>query len=85
MAKNEQATVQNGNLFSLNEVRERKTIRIQLPLSLNENGEKVVQQEIVTVNGKNTAIKRGEPVDVSWSVFEALYNSKRYEGQNILA
>lgn len=52
-------------------------IRIYLPL-LEDEGEKVDQVETVILNGNTTLIKRGEFVDVSFPVFQVLYNSGRY-------
>ena len=53
-------------------------IRIYLPL-LEDEGEKVDQVETVILNGNTTLIKRGEYVEVSFPVFEVLYNSGRYK------
>ena len=52
-------------------------IRIYLPLLEDEN-QKVDQVETVILNGNTTLIKRGEYVDVPFSIFEVLYNSGRY-------
>ena len=54
-------------------------VSIYLPL-LPDNGGvgKVDQTVVVTINGENTIIKRGEHVDVTIPVFEVLYNSGKY-------
>ena len=58
------------------------TVSIYLPLLDKEgsSGVEVDQTESVGINGKMYIIKRGEPVDVPLSVFEAMYHSGRYPG-----
>ncbi len=58
------------------------TVSIYLPLRDKEgdSGMEVDQTEDVGINGKMYVIKRGEPVDVPLSVFEAMYHSGRYPG-----
>ena len=71
---------------TLEEVRKNANIRIRLPLvgggedSMNED-----VCEYVTINGTTTQIRKGEVVAVPYPIFEAIYNSGRYNGQNILA
>ena len=78
VAKKPQEEVQEGALFSLDEVRRMAKINIRLPL--NQNAEEAYDQmEYVEVNGQITQIKRGEVVPVNWVVFEALINSGRYD------
>lgn len=51
------------------------TVRVFLPLMEDqESALEVDQTEYVTINGKTTAIKRGEYVDVSVPVFTQLRN-----------
>lgn len=54
-------------------------IDIYLPLLPDPGMGHVDQMVLVTVNGENTLIKRGEHVKVSQPVFEVLYNSHRFE------
>ena len=41
--------------------------------------------EVVTVNGKNTQIRKGEVVAVSWMVYENLKHCEQYKNVRILA
>lgn len=51
------------------------TVRVFLPMMEDqESALEVDQTEYVTINGKTTAIKRGEYVDVSVPVFTQLRN-----------
>ena len=76
--KKPQETVQEGALFSLDEVRRMAKFNIMLPL--NPNAEHQFEQmEYVEVNGNITQIKRGEVVPVNYIVLEALINSGRYD------
>lgn len=73
-----EATVQDGALFSLDEVR--KMAKFDIILPLNPSAETAFEQmEYVEVNGVITQIQRGEPVTVNWIVLEALLNSGRYD------
>lgn len=73
-----EATVQEGALFSLDEVR--KMAKFDIILPLNPSAETAFEQmEYVEVNGVITQIQRGEPVTVNWIVLEALLNSGRYD------
>ena len=77
-AKRPEAEVQEGNLFSLEEVRKRAKFNILLPA--NPSAETAFEQmEYVEINGNITQIKRGEVVTVSWPVLEAILNSGRYD------
>ena len=74
-------TVHDSGL-TLEEVRQRADISIMLPLPADtENKQEMF--EYVTVNGKTTQIMRGEPVGVSWPVYEALKHGS-YSKINIL-
>ena len=53
-------------------------IRIFIPLLEAGDGEKVDQDVPVTVNGYTTIIRRGEYVDVTYSVYEALKHTGRF-------
>lgn len=59
---------------------EEPMVSIYLPLREKEGNSsmEVDQTETVGINGKMYVIKRGEPVDVPVSVFEALYHSGRF-------
>lgn len=55
-------------------------IPVYLPLLPDEGGSQEVDQSvIVTINGKNTVIMRGNYVNVTPEVYEVLYNSGRFE------
>lgn len=59
---------------------EHKKISVYLPLLPDEGGaERVDQRVIVTLNGSNIIIPRGETVEVSPEVYEVLHNSGRFE------
>ena len=76
--KRPEAEVQEGNLFSLEEVRKRAKFNILLPA--DPSAETAFEQmEYVEINGNITQIKRGEVVTVSWPVLEAILNSGRYD------
>ena len=67
---------------TLEEIRSEANISIMLPLPA-EAESNLQRFEVVTVNGRNTQIKLGEPVGVSWQVYEALKHG-RYANVNIL-
>lgn len=55
-------------------------IPIYLPLLPDEGGSQETDQTvIVTINGKNIQIQRGQYVNVTPEVYEALQNSNRFE------
>ena len=55
-------------------------IPVYLPLLPDEGGaDKVDQRVVVTVNGTNIIIPRGETVEVTPAVYEVLHNSGRFE------
>lgn len=57
-----------------------KKIPIYLPLLPDEGGSTEVDQNVnVEVNGKTTVIRRGEHCEVPLHVYEALYNSGRFD------
>lgn len=70
------------NEMSIEEVRNGAEISIMLPLPPEASSE-IEKFEVIIINGKATQIRLGEPVAVSWSVYEALKNG-RYHDVNIL-
>lgn len=55
-------------------------IPIFIPSLPDEGGSSRVDQDIVvTVNGKNTIVRRGVHCEVPIGVYESLYNSGRFE------
>lgn len=77
-AEKPEATVQDGALFSLDEVRKMAKFDILLPADPSaENA--FEQMEYPEINGKITQIKRGEVVTVNYIILEALLNSGRYD------
>ena len=55
-------------------------IPIFIPTLPDEGGSSRVDQDIVvTVNGKNTIVRRGEHCEVPIGVYESLFNSGRFE------
>ncbi len=55
-------------------------IPVYLPMLPDEGGaDKVDQRVVVTLNGSNIIIPRGETVEVSPAVYEILHNSGRFE------
>lgn len=55
------------------------TEKVPVRLPLNPDREDAEQFEILGVNGVQYQIKLGEEVMVPYEVFEALYNTGRYE------
>jgi len=53
------------------------TVRVSLPY--NENREEGEQFEWISVNGKSYQVRLGEPVDVPFEVFMALWESGRFK------
>ncbi len=59
---------------------EHKKIPVYLPMLPDEGGsERTDQRVIVTINGSNIIIPRGETVEVTPEVYEVLHNSGRFE------
>ena len=54
-------------------------LKVMVNLPLNENYEEDQQFEWVNVNGESYQIALGQPVEVPFAVFEALYNSGRFK------
>ncbi len=55
-------------------------IPVYLPMLPDEGGaDRVDQRVVVTFNGTNIIIPRGETVEVSPEVYEILHNSGRFE------
>lgn len=76
--KRPEEEVQQGGLFSLDEVRKMAKINIMLPLNPNET-EAFEQVEHPEINGQIIQIKKGELVTVNWIVFKSLIDSGRYD------
>ena len=70
-------------IYDLNEIREKTKIDIMLPLPTNSD-QAIDNYEFVTVNGKTTQIKCGEPVSVNWIVFEALMHTGKFDPKQIV-
>ena len=63
-----------------NAVNTEAKIPVYLPLLPDEGGSVEVDQRVnVEINGKTTVIERGKYSEVSLPVYEALYNSGRFE------
>lgn len=75
----------NEPMYNIDEVRNRKLINIVLPTTGSEDPEGYDTFEVVTVNGKNTQIRKGEVVAVSWMVYENLKHCEQYKNVRILA
>lgn len=80
---NATATIEENNElkveYTLDEVRNKAKINIFLPVATNVDENSADDRfEVVTVNGRNIQIKRGEPVSVNWQTYEALLHSGRY-------
>ncbi len=55
-------------------------IPVYLPMLPDEGGADVVDQRVVvTINGENIIIPRGEQVEVAPEIYEILQNSGRFE------
>lgn len=74
--------------MTIEEVRKHADIRINLPVNSNiidENGDlPTYPHETVIINGTVYQIRCGEPVNVSWPIYNALKESSRYRGVSIL-
>lgn len=68
--------------LTLEKVRKNADIDIMLPLPAEASTE-YDKYEYVIVNGKTTQIRCGEPIGVSWEIYEALKHG-RYANTNIL-
>lgn len=78
VTKKPEAEVQEGSLFSLDEVRKMAKFDIRLPV--NQNAEEAFDQmEFPEINGQIIQLKRGEVVTVNWIVLKALLDSGRYD------
>lgn len=76
--KKPEAEVQDGALFSLDEVR--KMAKFDIVLPANPSAESAFDQmEFPEINGQILQLKRGEPVTVNWIVLKALLDSGRYD------
>ena len=74
--------------MTLEEVRKKADIMVNLPVNSNiidENGDiPAYPHETVIINGIVSQVRCGEPVAVSWPIYNALKESSRYRNVSIL-